>query len=97
MNLGRCTGGLGRTEYERTAGYKITVELMLLHDGGGNFGITQECIIKCNVDPSCQGFVLDYLTNRCYTLENDPNLNRNQLQRGQSVAYYEPVCYQGEY
>ncbi|GAB6029738.1 hypothetical protein CHUAL_005456 [Chamberlinius hualienensis] len=91
---GRCRGSLGRTEYEKTTGYKVSEQLFPLYDGGIQLGITVECHLKCNSDPNCQGIVLDYGNNRCYALKNDPPLNRDIFQRAQSTAYFEPVCYQ---
>ena len=89
----KCT--FGNLYYEKTSGHELIranpYRLLSAREGG----IVQDCGRKCENDPRCLGFNMDYNRNECQAVSKNSDNNLFNLRSSTGVSYFEAICLRG--
>ncbi|XP_059489112.1 uncharacterized protein LOC132204551 isoform X2 [Neocloeon triangulifer] len=88
----RCPG---RLEFEKVTGFELTGERGYSLARDRLPGITLQCARRCQNDPRCAAFNIDYRGSECVALTVVTESSRIDLRPTPGVAYFEGICLRG--
>ncbi|CAB3367593.1 Hypothetical predicted protein [Cloeon dipterum] len=88
----RCPG---RMEFEKITGFEMTGERGFSLGRERLPGVTLQCARRCQNDPRCAAFNIDYRASECVGLTVVTDSSRIDLRPTAGVAYFEGICLRG--
>lgn len=83
-------------EFEKVTGFELTGERGFSLARERLPGMTLQCARRCQNDPRCAAFNLDYRGSECIGLTVVTETSRIDLRPTPGVAYFEGICLRGE-